>query len=148
MNVEQHAEEAFSSQQIDAALTTYPVAPLPPNFLDQVMAQVEATPQIQLANSQPTPLYRYLRLYGLELACATLLTLGLAVGIGWPLLAQAGLLPVPWAGVTMAHAPIVWLAPQHISSWYVFGFCGLVVLELVIALMVWLTWIEQPRLRT
>lgn len=146
--MEQHAEEAFSSKQIEAALATYPVAPLPPNFLEQVMAQVDATPQMRTTNHQPTPLYRYLRLYGLELACATLLTLGLAVGIGWPLLAQVGLLPIPWAGVTLAHTPVVWLVSQHVSIWYVFGFCGLIVLELVIALMVWLAWIEQPRLRT
>lgn len=146
--MEQHAEDAFPIKQIDTALATYPVAPLPPNFFDQVMAQVDTTPQIGLANQQPTSLYRYLRLYGLELACATLLTLGLAVSIGWPLLAQVGLVPTPWAGVTMTHTPVVWLAPQPLSIWYVFGFCGLIVLELVIALLVWLAWIEQPRQRT
>lgn len=134
----EHKEQDTQAKQIDAALTTYPVAPLPPAFTSRLMAQIEATPQALPPVTRSTSLPHYLQLYSFELACATMITLVMVVGIGWPLLARVGMAPLP-------NTPLTALLAQPSSVWYAFGFCGLILLELVVALLAWMTWIEQPQ---
>ncbi len=148
MKAENNEQKCILERQIDAALSSYPVAPLPLDFANQVMARIELTPQEEgPATSLVAPadtLRRYLRLYSFELTCSMLLTLGLALGVVWPLFAQAGLLPVLWSG---APAMDVQLFAHYFSSWYVVGIGVVILLELGIALLAWVAWVEQPRLK-
>ncbi len=147
MNVDQNEQETLRTKQIEAALSTYPVAPLPPAFTARLMTQVEATPQTVPPAAHSPSLRYYLRLYSFELACATMLTLVVVVGIGWPLLAQVGMVPSPWTADTMHNTLLTALHAEQASVWYTFGFCGLILLELIVALLAWVTWVEQPRVK-
>lgn len=140
MKTERNEQEILGTKQIDAALTTYPVTPLPPAFTSRLMAQIQATPQTPPPVPHSTSLRYYLRLYSFELVCATMLTLVVVVGIGWPLLAYMGRLPT-------TNTPLTALLAQPSSVWYAFGFCSLILLELIIALLAWMAWIEQPRVK-
>lgn len=147
MNVESNPWEHERERQIDGALKTYPVAPLPPAFTRQVMAQVQVTPQDVPVAAVPSSLRHYFRLYSFEFVSATVLTLVLVLGIGWPLLAQVLLLPAAGVdGVTVDIHFATLLGPSF-SPWYVAGLCGVILLELGIALLAWVAWMEQPRLK-
>ena len=136
----EHNEQDTRAKQIDAALITYPVAPLPPTFTSRLMAQIEVTPQALPPVVRSTSLRHYLRLYSFELASATMLTLVMVVGVGWPLLAHVGMAPLP-------NTPLTALLAHPNSVWYAFGFCGLILLELVVALLAWMMWVEQPQVK-
>jgi hypothetical protein len=140
MTTERNEQEILREKQIDAAFTTYPLASLPPAFTSRLMGQIETTPQTEPSATRSPSLPRYLRLYSFELACATTLTLVMMAGIGWPLLVYVGLLPIP-------HTPLTALLTQPSSVWYAFGFCGLILLELVIAFLAWVAWVEQPQIK-
>lgn len=151
MKAENNEQKRMLERKIDAALSSYPVAPLPSDFAGQVMARIELTPQEGgPATSLVAPadtLRRYLRLYSFELTCSLLLTLGLALGVVWPLFAQAGLLPVLWSGAPAMKIQSETLFAHYFSSWYVVGIGVVILLELGIALLAWMMWMEQPRLK-
>ncbi|MEZ4726625.1 MAG: hypothetical protein R3E79_05775 [Caldilineaceae bacterium] len=147
MNAERNEQEYLVERQIDGALKSYPVAPLPPAFTRQVMAQIQVTPQDVPVAAVPSSLRHYFHLYSFEFVSATVLTMVLVLGIGWPLLAQVLLLPAAGVdGVTVATHFVTLLGPSF-SPWYVAGLCGVVLLEIGIAWVVWVAWMEQPRLK-
>ena len=146
MNVEGHEREHILEATLDAELATYPLASLPLDFTDQLMAQVAMTRQ---ENTPVGPahwsLRRYLRLYGFELAFSSVITLLLAAVVVWPLFAQAGLLPVLWSSTIATELRLATPFTQYLSSWYAVGLSGVIFLELGIVVLAWVGWVEQPR---
>jgi len=120
MNAESHEREHILEATLDAALATYPVAPLPLDFTDQIMAQVAMTRQVSASAVPVGPatwsLRRYLRLYGFELACSSIITLLLAAVVVCPLFAQAGLLPVLWPSAPGLEMRLVTPFTYYFSS--------------------------------
>lgn len=154
MTSQSNEREHRRDRQIDAALATYPVAPLPQNFTSQVMAQVDFTQQERLQAApvaSPGPLGhdwgRALRLYAFELASSILLTLGLGIGVAWPLFAQTGLLPTRWASTPLMNVHLETIFTYYFSSWAALGIGGVILLELGMALVAWVTWMEEPPLQ-
>ena len=146
MNAENYERERTLEATLDAALATYPVAPLPLDFTDRIMTQVAMTRQLSISAVPVTlSLRRYLRLYGFELACSSAITLLLAVAVIWPLFAQAGLLPALWPNATVVEMRFSTPFAHYLSSWYAVGLSGVILLELGIVVLAWVGWVEQPR---
>jgi len=147
MNADHQERERVRERQIDAGLSSYPVAPLPQNFTSQVMAQVAATQQEagpMTAPADPTDTLRhYLRLYSFELACSIVFTLSLALVVAWPLF-----IPVDfWSSTLTADAPLMTRLADSFSSWYALGLWMVILVELGSVVLAWLAWVEQPRLK-
>ena len=149
MNAESYERERILEATLDAALATYPRAPLPLNFTDQLMAQVAMTRQVSAPaasiGSATWSLRHYLRLYSFELAFSSVITLLLAAVVVWPLFAQAGLLPVLWSSTIATELRLATPFTQYLSSWYAVGLSGVILLELGIVTLAWVGWVERPR---
>ncbi|MFN8493714.1 MAG: hypothetical protein U0350_39295 [Caldilineaceae bacterium] len=130
----------LSEAKIDAALATYPVAPLPAGFTQRVMGRI---PPLPVASSRAS---RGFPLYCLDLALAVFFTSFFAslVGLGW------------WALDTLAplrlsalqpHGQTVTIGLRPDFYWLTFLLALTTLIELGIALAFLLFWLEQPRLR-
>ena len=142
------AFEQMCEEQIDAALTAYPLAPLPRNFTRQIMAKVATTPQEQTAialHTVPTNIMRrYLYLYGFEFVTATLLTFLLGCGFIWPLFAQTAPLSAFGLNTLGLGTQLLTRLAAYFSSWYALGLASIVFLESGILLLIWIKWFELP----
>ena len=134
-------------RRLDAALVSYPITPLPRDFARQLVAQLEPP------RAQPGILRRYLRLYATELLYSTVITLILALLVGWPIVSQIS----GWSieGATANWAPMVWRASithsnagSLLPSWYAAGLATIILIELWAGLFLWVTWFEWPSARS